>query len=228
MSQDDTFISAEYPDALARVWASLTCPTSGEVLLSAAPGYEFLDWGGAAHVGGGSHGSLHASDSLGALVLERGRSGSAASNPPQGQWSIRDIAPIVRAHFGLDPPEGLSGPNPPLPSADAFKGSAARASIRAADRLPGRREHRRPSPLRFTAGPVSGSAKTASTASAPQVTIAEAPVPVPASALPPPGRRLSANRVLAIAEALPKMRAVRRKYPGSYGGAYLKGRCAGR
>jgi hypothetical protein len=28
---------------------------------------------------------------------------------------------------------------------------------------------------------------------------------------------------LAIAEALPKMRAVRRKYPGSYGGAYLKG-----
>jgi hypothetical protein len=34
---------------------------------------------------------------------------------------------------------------------------------------------------------------------------------------------MSANRVLAIAEALPKMRAVRTKYPGSYGGAYLKG-----
>ncbi len=29
--------------------------------------------------------------------------------------------------------------------------------------------------------------------------------------------------MLEIAEALPKMRAVRRKYPGSYGGAYLKG-----
>ena len=27
-----------YPDALARVWAALTCPNSGEVLLSAAPG----------------------------------------------------------------------------------------------------------------------------------------------------------------------------------------------
>ena len=54
-------------------------------------------------------------------------------------------------------------------------------------------------------------------------TIAEAPVPVPASAIPPAGRRLSADRVLAIAEALPKMRAVRRKYRGSYGGAYLKG-----
>ena len=29
--------------------------------------------------------------------------------------------------------------------------------------------------------------------------------------------------MLEIAEALPKMRAVRRKYPGSYGGAYFKG-----
>jgi Glycosyltransferase family 87 len=48
-------------------------------------------------------------------------------------------------------------------------------------------------------------------------------VPVPASDTPPAGRRLSANRVLTIADALPKMRAVRRKYPGSYGGAYLKG-----
>jgi hypothetical protein len=33
---------------------------------------------------------------------------------------------------------------------------------------------------------------------------------------------MSADQVLAIAEKLPKMRAVRRKYPGSYGGAYLK------
>jgi hypothetical protein len=40
---------------------------------------------------------------------------------------------------------------------------------------------------------------------------------------PPAGRRLSANRVLEIAGALPKMKAVRREYPGSYGGAYLKG-----
>jgi hypothetical protein len=68
-----------------------------------------------------------------------------------------------------------------------------------------------------------GSAKTTTTASAPQAPIAEAPVPVPASEIPPVGRRLSADRVLSIAEALPKMRAVRRKYPGSYGGAYFKG-----
>ena len=95
--RDGLFVSPDYPDALARVWSSLTCPTSGEVLLSAAPGYEFLDWGGAAHVGGGSHGSLHASDSLGALVL----CGVELAEEP-AQWAIRDIAPIVRQHFGLD------------------------------------------------------------------------------------------------------------------------------
>jgi hypothetical protein len=94
--EDGLFVSPDYPDALARVWSSLTCPTSGEVLLSAAPGYEFLDWGGAAHVGGGSHGSLHASDSLGALVL----CGVEPAEEP-AQWAIRDIAPMVRRHFGL-------------------------------------------------------------------------------------------------------------------------------
>ena len=39
------------------------------MLLSAAPGWEFPDWGGVDHVGGGSHGSLHRSDSLGALAF---------------------------------------------------------------------------------------------------------------------------------------------------------------
>lgn len=94
--EDGMLLTPAYPDALARAWSALTCPTSGEVLLSAAPGYEFLDWGGAAHVGGGSHGSLHASDSLGALVL----CGIAAGEEP-AQWAIRDIAPLVRRHFGL-------------------------------------------------------------------------------------------------------------------------------
>ncbi|HLH14873.1 MAG TPA: alkaline phosphatase family protein, partial [Solirubrobacteraceae bacterium] len=49
---DGRLRTPSYPDALARAWAALTCPASGEVLLSAAPGFEFLDWGGQAHVGG--------------------------------------------------------------------------------------------------------------------------------------------------------------------------------
>jgi hypothetical protein len=62
------------------------------------------------------------------------------------------------------------------------------------------------------------SSKAPSTATNP-----EAPIPVAASDTPPVGRQISSNHVLEIAEKLPKMRAVRARYPGSYGGAYLKG-----
>ncbi len=98
---DGRLLSDAYPDALARVWSALECPTSGEVLLSAAPGYEFLDWGRQAHVGGGSHGSLHRSDSLGALVM------SGVELPAEEharQWAIRDVAPLIAGHFGLTGP----------------------------------------------------------------------------------------------------------------------------
>jgi len=67
-----------------------------------------------------------------------------------------------------------------------------------------------------------GSAAPAAQSSSGQSTNAGAPIPVPASDTPPAGRRLSANHVLALAGALPKMKAVRAKYRGSYGGAYLK------
>jgi hypothetical protein len=96
--QDGQFLSTEYPDALTRIWSALNCPNAGEVLLSAAPGYEFVDWGGSDHVGGGSHGSLHRSDSLGALLW----CGTGPdSRSARQQWSLRDIAPMVREHFGL-------------------------------------------------------------------------------------------------------------------------------
>jgi hypothetical protein len=88
----------EYPDALARSWSALNCENAGDVLLSAAPGYEFVDWGGADHVGGGSHGSLHRSDSLGALLwCGTGPETRAARD----QWSLLDVAPLVREHFGV-------------------------------------------------------------------------------------------------------------------------------
>jgi hypothetical protein len=93
---DGRFTTDTYPNALARVWAALACPTSGDVLLSAAPGQEFVDWGGAHHVGGGSHGSLHRSDSLGALVLT-GVDGAARDR--MEQWTIADVAPLVLEHF---------------------------------------------------------------------------------------------------------------------------------
>jgi hypothetical protein len=93
--RDGRIASATYPDALARAWSALRCPTAGEVLASARPGYEFLDWGGAHHVGGGSHGSLHANDSLGSLIW-------CGTGPPASsreQWTLRDITPLVVDHF---------------------------------------------------------------------------------------------------------------------------------
>jgi hypothetical protein len=85
-----------YPDGLGRLFSAMTAPHSGDVVLSAAPGYECLDWGGAAHIGGGSHGSLRREDSEGPLLFV----GCGPESPGEReQWSLRDVAPIVREHF---------------------------------------------------------------------------------------------------------------------------------
>ncbi len=103
--EDGRLQTPDYPDALARVWSALSCETAGDILLSAGPGYEFVDWGGSDHVGGGSHGSLHRSDSLGALLWCG--TGSDTRNARE-QWSLRDVAPMVRAHFGALEPLGAA------------------------------------------------------------------------------------------------------------------------
>jgi hypothetical protein len=95
---DGVVSSARYPDALGRVWSALRCRTSGDVIASARPGWEFLDWGGSHHIGGGSHGSLHANDSLGSL-LWCGTGPDRVDVRPQ--WTLRDIVPMVMDHFGL-------------------------------------------------------------------------------------------------------------------------------
>jgi hypothetical protein len=87
--------STIYPDALGRVWSALECPHSGDVLVSAELGYEFVDWGGAAHVGGGSHGSLHRDDSEGVLLM------CGVEAPEREHWSLADVTPLVLDHFGV-------------------------------------------------------------------------------------------------------------------------------
>jgi hypothetical protein len=90
--------SASYPDALERVWSALQCPNSGDVLVSAGGGYEFTDWGGVAHVGGGSHGSLHRGDSLGVLLFAG--TGPSRKDAPD-LWRIRDVTPMALDHFAV-------------------------------------------------------------------------------------------------------------------------------
>ena len=87
-----------YPHALGRLWSALSCPGAGEVLVSAEPGFEFVDWGGAAHLGGGSHGSLHRGDSLGVLLMA-GVDPARGSGP--GRWRLGDVTPMVLDHFSV-------------------------------------------------------------------------------------------------------------------------------
>jgi hypothetical protein len=89
--EDDATLLDEYPDGRARAEGALRNPNAGEVLLSAAPGWEFEDLGGRSHVGGGSHGSLAASDSeVPMLSLGLGE-------PPA---SITGIKGRILEHFG--------------------------------------------------------------------------------------------------------------------------------
>jgi len=91
--------SETYPDPLARVWSALTAPHAGDFVLSLELGFEAVDWGGVTHAGGGSHGALHAGDSLGPLLFVGCGPESAAERE---QWTLRDVAPVVREHFGLE------------------------------------------------------------------------------------------------------------------------------
>jgi hypothetical protein len=61
--EDDAILDS-VPDGRIRAAAALANPNAGEVLVSAAPGWEFYDLAGRHHLGGGSHGSLEAADSV--------------------------------------------------------------------------------------------------------------------------------------------------------------------
>jgi hypothetical protein len=89
---EDLAILDEYPDGRARAEAALRNPNAGEVVVSAAAGWEFGDLGGRHHVGGGSHGALAASDSeVPMLTIGLGE-------PPP---SITQIKALLLAHFGV-------------------------------------------------------------------------------------------------------------------------------
>jgi hypothetical protein len=94
---DGVIGSRAYPDALRRLWSALQCTGAGDVLVSAARGYEFVDWGGADHVGGGSHGSLRRGDSLGPLAFVN--CGPDLDDARMRPWSIADVHELVVDHF---------------------------------------------------------------------------------------------------------------------------------
>lgn len=88
-------VLADLPDGAARATAALRNGNAGDVLVSAAPGYEFLDLAGRHHVGGGSHGSLTAADSEVPMLAV------GLGPPPPG---ITGVAPLLLDHLGVERP----------------------------------------------------------------------------------------------------------------------------
>jgi hypothetical protein len=88
----------DLPDAAWRARSALANPNAGELLVSAAEGWELADLGGRHHAGGGSHGSLVAGDSLVPLVTVGLR-----AEPRR----ITDVAPAVLEHFGVAVPASM-------------------------------------------------------------------------------------------------------------------------
>jgi predicted AlkP superfamily pyrophosphatase or phosphodiesterase len=86
---------AEHPQGAERALAALRNPNAGDVLVSAAPGYEFLDLAGRHHAGGGSHGSLCAGDSEIPML-------TVGLGPPPER--LTDVAPMLLDHLGVERP----------------------------------------------------------------------------------------------------------------------------
>ncbi|HEX9380934.1 MAG TPA: alkaline phosphatase family protein [Gaiellaceae bacterium] len=84
-----------YPDGGARAWGALHNPNAGDVIVSAAAGFEFADLAGRHHAGGGSHGSLRRGDSEVPMLT------IGLDAQPR---SIVEVAPAVLQHFGVEPP----------------------------------------------------------------------------------------------------------------------------
>jgi predicted AlkP superfamily pyrophosphatase or phosphodiesterase len=82
----------DHPDGLERAWAALANPNAGELIVSAAAGWEFADLAGRHHAGGGSHGSLLRGDSE-VPMLTVGVDAQPAS--------IVEVMPAVLDHFGV-------------------------------------------------------------------------------------------------------------------------------
>jgi len=81
----------DHPDGVARAWAAVHCVNAGDVLVSAADGWELLDLGGGHHLGGGSHGSLLPGDSFVPVLAAGLQELGAAVVPSQGNFVMADF-----------------------------------------------------------------------------------------------------------------------------------------
>ena len=94
-----TLAFGQYPNAFERIAGALDLDRSGELWVTAQPGFEFEVPGGEAHVGGASHGALHALDSLCPVIL----AGPQRRRLPSRMRSV-DILPLALELLGVPIP----------------------------------------------------------------------------------------------------------------------------
>ena len=226
--EDGRLLSPLYPDALARVWAALDVPDLGRgAAVGAAPGYEFARLGRARRTSAAAATARCTPQTRSARSSSAGSAAAAQMSPRSGRSATSRRS--CDGHFGLQLSVagrltrrwrtvtlGLDArdrrPHRRLPLCSRLPATSALAAPAATRRL-----------AATARGPVARTHVTPPRAPRRRRT-PEAPVPVaasersrrPGAGCPPTGSSRSPT-------ALPKMRAVRAKYPGSYGGAYLKG-----
>jgi hypothetical protein len=92
-------VSDAYPNPFERLAGGLRHPHAGHLWATARPGSEFLAPGGGVHVGGASHGALHAQDSIVPLLT--------AGWPTPIEWTAPprtvDVAALCLTALGLVP-----------------------------------------------------------------------------------------------------------------------------
>lgn len=100
---DGTLTFQDYPNAFERIAGGLENADSGHLWATARVGYEFELPDTAVHVGGGSHGSLHALDSTPPLIVAGAPDGVRLPEHPR----IVDLAPLSLSILGLTTPRAV-------------------------------------------------------------------------------------------------------------------------
>ncbi|QDG53864.1 alkaline phosphatase family protein [Persicimonas caeni] len=90
----------KYPNAFERIAGGPGSTKSADLWVTAQPGFEFGSRDAAAHVGGGSHGSLHLYDSISPLLVVGAPDHVDVPKLPRAV----DIHPICSAALGIDAP----------------------------------------------------------------------------------------------------------------------------
>jgi hypothetical protein len=107
-----TLDTTEYPNAFERIAGALDAKNSGELWMTARPGCEFEVQGESVHAGGGSHGALHALDSLCPVIAA-----GMARRLPRVMRSV-DIAPLCMEALGIPMRYRVGEPRTNAPTAN--------------------------------------------------------------------------------------------------------------